>query len=100
MLAELEFLQTECDARHIQSVLLCWLSKGDIPRNSKELRKLLKKYKDETLLKVIEERDKITIKEKEKLVKKTTAAKGDDEDAGIEVTDAPIRMTGSQLPPG
>jgi hypothetical protein len=37
-----------------------------MPRHSKELRKLFKKYKDETLLKVIEERDKITIKEKEK----------------------------------
>jgi hypothetical protein len=59
MMAELEYLNIECESRHMQTVLLCWLGKSDVPRNSKDLKSLLKLYKDETMLKIIEERDKL-----------------------------------------
>ena len=56
--AELEYLSLETDSRHIQHVMLCWINKGDLPRNdAKEMKILEKKYKDQTILKIIESRD-------------------------------------------
>lgn len=46
--------------------MLCLLSKGDLPRNSKEMNKLLRAYKDETVLKIIEERDLLLSNERAK----------------------------------
>jgi hypothetical protein len=77
------------------------LERGDIPRESRKLTKLLKRYKDETMLKIIEERDKITVKDKERqAAEKAKKSKKDEDDDGVTVTDAPTRLTGAQLPPG
>lgn len=101
MLAELDYLQNECDSRHIQAVLLCWLERGDIPRESRRLTKLLKRYKDETMLKIIEERDKISYKDKERqAAEKAKKTKKDEDNDGVIVTDAPTRITGTLLPLG
>lgn len=53
------------------------------------------------MLKIIEERDKITQKEKERqAADKAKKVKKDEEDDGLIVTEAPTRLTGAQLQPG
>ena len=38
--------------------MLCWINKGDLPRSdAREMKILEKKYKDQTILKIIETRD-------------------------------------------
>ncbi len=98
---ELEYLQIEVEARQLQHVLLCWISRGEIPTTTKEYRKILKKYRDQTILKILGERDQIVSYEKAKIVaegerqkKREQALKEED---STEIVD---RKTGSQLPVG
>lgn len=67
--------------------MLCWISKGELPWSTKAYNKLLKRYKDQTLLKIIEERDDIMVRdrikaaqelEKKEKIKKATAANNED----------------------
>ena len=60
MQGELEYLSLECDSRHMQEVWCSMMIKGEVPRGSvKEYRRMLKGYKDETVLRIIEERDRL-----------------------------------------
>ena len=48
----------------MQTVMMCWIAKGDLPINTTDYKKLLKKYKDQTVFKIVEERDAIIAVEK------------------------------------
>ena len=53
------------------------------------------------MLKIIEERDKITQRDKEReATERAKKAKTDEDDDGVIVTEAPTRLTGAQLPAG
>ena len=52
------------------------------------------------MLKIIEERDKITVKDKERQAAEKAKKTRKEDDDGVIVTDAPTRLTGAQLPPG
>ncbi len=53
------------------------------------------------MLKIIEERDRITQRDKEReATERAKKAKKDEDDDGVIVTEAPTRLTGAQLPAG
>lgn len=57
--AELDYVQTEVEARHLQHVMLCWIGRSDVPRNTKDYKALYKRFRDQTVLRVLAERDQI-----------------------------------------
>lgn len=44
----------EAETKQMQTVMMCWIAKGDLPSNSREYKQLLKKYKDQTFFKIVE----------------------------------------------
>jgi hypothetical protein len=64
LVAELEYFSVVSEARQLQHVLLCWVNQGDLPRTCREYKRLSKRYKDMTVLKIIEERDLIIANER------------------------------------
>ncbi len=56
----MDYLTLECDSRHLSMMYCALLNCGDAPRSSvKGYRAMLKRYKDETVLRIIEERDQM-----------------------------------------
>ena len=100
LLAELEYLSLECDARQLQTVMLVWLSKDEVPRNARELRKVMKTYRDHTMIKIIEERDLIIEAERQKQVAAAEMAKkvaSEEGDSAVEYKDElalPVKKVG------
>lgn len=67
LVTQLDFLSMEAEARQLSHVMLCWINKSDLPRDISSFKKLTKRYKDQTLLKIIEERDNIIAYERAKI---------------------------------
>ncbi len=72
--AELDYLSLECDSRHLALMFCSLLNQGeDLPRGSASAcRRVLKRYKDETVLRVIEERDRLIERERARTEVKLT----------------------------
>ena len=57
MAARVEYLGLKVEARHLQRVLICWAICQALPENSVEYLKVQQLYRDQTMLKVLLDRD-------------------------------------------
>ena len=57
---KIEFLSLKTEQKLLQNVLICWMTKGEVHKDdTHEFEKSMKQYKDQMLLKILQERDQL-----------------------------------------
>lgn len=58
--AKVEYLGGKVESRHLQRVLMSWITTKSLPNDTQTYKETQKLYREQTMLKILLERDRLT----------------------------------------